>query len=58
MGFTIEDKAFLLDCFRNGVKQGNGDSSSFIAPCIEEFQARYPTRWVLIIMKLINVSKL
>jgi hypothetical protein len=42
MGFTIEDKAFLLDCFRNGVKQGNGDWSYFIPPCIEEFQARYP----------------
>jgi hypothetical protein len=42
MGFTIEDKAFLLDCFRNGVKEGNGDGFCFIPPCIEEFQARYP----------------
>jgi hypothetical protein len=45
MGFTIEEKAFLLECyFRNGEKQENGDWTYFITPCVEEFQARYPNR--------------
>jgi hypothetical protein len=45
MGFTIEEKAFLLECyFRNREKQDNGDWSDFITPCVEEFQTRYPNR--------------
>jgi hypothetical protein len=45
MGFTIEEKAFLLErYFRNGEKQENGDWTYFITPCVEEFQARYPNR--------------
>jgi hypothetical protein len=63
MGFTIEKEAFLLDYFRNGVQQGNGDWSyvNFIPPCIEEFQARYSNLMgidLLIIKKFINVLKL
>jgi hypothetical protein len=55
MGFTIKEKAFLLDYFRKRVKQENEDWPYFVP---EEFQARCPNLMVLVINKFINVLKL
>jgi hypothetical protein len=57
MGFTIKEKAFLLDYFRKRVKQENEDWHYFVPPYTEEFQARCPNLMVLVI-KFINVLKL
>jgi hypothetical protein len=37
MGFTIKEKAFLLDYFRKRVKQENEDWPYFVPPYTEEF---------------------
>jgi hypothetical protein len=37
MGFTIKEKAFLLDYFRKRVKQENVDWPYFVPPYTEEF---------------------
>jgi hypothetical protein len=58
MGFTIKEKAFLLDYFRKRVKQENVDWPYFVPPYTKEFQARYPNLMVLVINKFINVLKL
>jgi hypothetical protein len=49
MGFTIKEKAFLLDYFRKRVKQENEDWPYFVPPYTEEFQARCPNLMVLVI---------
>jgi hypothetical protein len=58
MGFTIKEKAFLLDYFRKRVKQENEDWPYFVPPYTEEFEARCPNLMVLVINKFINVLKL
>jgi hypothetical protein len=55
MGFTIKEKAFLLDYFRKRVKQENEDWPYFVPPYTEEFQARCLNLMVLVINKFINV---
>jgi hypothetical protein len=57
IGFTIKEKAFLLDYFRKRVKQENEDWY-FVPPYTEEFQARCLNLMVLVINKFINVLKL
>jgi hypothetical protein len=37
MGFTVKEKAFLLDYFRKRVKNENEDCSYFVPPYTEEF---------------------
>jgi hypothetical protein len=54
MGFTIKEKAFLLDYFRKRVKQENEDWPYFVPPYTEEC----PNLMVLVINKFINVLKL
>jgi hypothetical protein len=58
MGFTINEKAFLLHYFRKRVKQESEDWPYFVPPYTEEFQARCPNLMVLVINKFINVLKL
>jgi hypothetical protein len=58
MGFTIKEKAFLLDYFRKRVKQESEDWPYFVPPYTEEFQARCPNLMVLVMNKFINVLKL
>jgi hypothetical protein len=58
MGFTIKEKAFLLDYFRKRVKQENENWLYFVPPYTEEFQARCLNLMVLVINKFINVLKL
>jgi hypothetical protein len=41
MGFTIKEKAFLLDYFRKRVKQENEDWPYFVPPYTEEFLANH-----------------
>jgi hypothetical protein len=57
MGFTIKEKAFLLDYFRKRVKQESEDSPYFVPPYTEEFQAKCLNLMVLVINKFINVLK-
>jgi hypothetical protein len=58
MGFTIKEKAFLLDYFRKRVKQESEDWPYFVPPYTEEFQAKCLNLMVLVINKFINVLKL
>jgi hypothetical protein len=58
MGFTIKEKAFLLDYFRKRVKQESEDWPYFVPPYTEEFQAKCLNLMVLVINKIINVLKL
>jgi hypothetical protein len=58
MGFTIKEKAFLLDYFRKRVKQEREDWPYFVPPYTEEFQAKCLNLMVLVINKFINVLKL
>jgi hypothetical protein len=48
MGFTIKEKAFLLDYFRKRVKHESEDWPYFVPPYTEEFQARCPKLMVLV----------
>jgi hypothetical protein len=58
MGFTIKEKAFLLDYFRKRVKQESEDWPYSVPPYTEEFQAKCLNLMVLVINKFINVLKL
>jgi hypothetical protein len=55
MGFTIKEKAFLLDYFRKSVKQENEDWPYLLCTPLHR---RCPNLMVLVINKFINVLKL
>jgi hypothetical protein len=57
MGFTIKEKAFVLDYFRKRVKQ-KLRLALLCPPYTEEFQARCLNLMVFVINKFINVLKL